>query len=125
MKKQSDQALATHTHKAASLKAKAAKVAVRGATQPRMLPPLARSAPESFPMSPPPNEHSSNGKSASDDRQTPRMDVDKKNEYEAGGGAQRSTGEPQRSVNSASRVTRGITTTRVVCGLSLLLWALA
>jgi hypothetical protein len=53
------------------------------------------------------------------------MDVDKKNEHEAGGGAQRSTGEPQRSVNNASRVTRGITTTRVVCGLSLLLWALA
>jgi len=73
MKKQSHHALATHPHKAASLKAKAAKVAVRGATP---------------------------------------------------DGAQRSTGELQYSVNSASRVTTGTTTTWVVCGLSLLLWAL-
>jgi hypothetical protein len=124
MKKQSHHALATHTHKAASLKAKAAKVAVRGATPPHVPPPLARSVPKSVPRYSPPNEHLSNGKGARNDRQAPHREVEEKNEHEASDGAQRSTGEPQHSVNSASGVTMGTTTTWIVCGLSLLLWAL-
>jgi len=124
MKKQSHHALATHTHRAALLKAKAAKVAVRGATPPHVPPPPARSAPKSVPRYSPPNEHTSNGKGASNDRRAAHKEVEEKNEHEASDGAQRSTGEPRPSVNSASRVTTGVTTTGVVCGLSLLLWAL-